>query len=112
MCRGLSTVRGEELFVSMLSLFITLIAFAISANAVAPLISTLSGDIGVQASSFGIFITVQFLSFSAASFLGGFIKERLRLSNYHLVGAGLLVIARHSLRGRQDSAPRSPSSRG
>jgi fucose permease len=77
----------------LLSLFITLVAFAISGNAVAPLISTLSASMGVPASSFGFFITLQFLAFSVAAFLGGVIKERLRLTNYHLIAAGLLIIS-------------------
>ncbi|MBE3132205.1 MAG: hypothetical protein IMZ55_01930, partial [Acidobacteria bacterium] len=78
---------------TLLSLFITLTAFAVSANAVAPLISTLSGSMGVPASSFGFFIALQFAAFSVASFVGGAFKERLRLSNYHLVSAGLLIIS-------------------
>jgi fucose permease len=77
----------------LFSLFLTLAAFAISANAVAPLISTLSGSLGVPASSFGLLITLQFAVFAAVSFAGGVIKERLRLSNYHLVSAGLAIIA-------------------
>ena len=78
---------------TLLSLFITLAAFAVSGNAVAPLISTLSAGIGVPASSFGYFITLQFVAFALASFLGGVIKERLRLSNSHLISAGLLLIS-------------------
>lgn len=81
------------MFLTLLSLFITLAAFAISANAVPPLISTLSGSMGVPASSFGFFITLQFVAFAFASFVGGAIKERLRLSNYHLVSAGLVIIS-------------------
>jgi fucose permease len=77
----------------LFSLFLTLAAFAISANAVAPLISTLAGSLGVPASSFGLLITLQFAVFAAVSFAGGVIKERLRLSNYHLVSAGLAIIA-------------------
>lgn len=77
---------------TLLPLFITLTAFAVSANAVAPLISTLSGSIGVPASNFGFFITLQVAAFSVASFVGGALKERLCLSNYHLVSAGLLII--------------------
>jgi fucose permease len=78
--------------VVLFSLFFTLSAFAISANAVPPLISTLAGGYGIGAADFGFFITLQFVSFSAASFAGGWVKERLRLSNYHLVTAGLIVI--------------------
>lgn len=46
------------LSVTLFSLFFTLSAFAISANAVPPLISTLAGGFGVKAFSFGFF-TVQ-----------------------------------------------------
>jgi fucose permease len=60
---------------------------------VAPLISTLSASIGVPAASFGYIITLQFAAFALASFLGGAVKERLRLSNSHLVSVGLLIIS-------------------
>ena len=80
------------LSVTLFSLFFTLSAFAISANAVPPLISTLAGGFGVKASSFGFFMTLQFVSFAGASFAGGYVKERLRLTNYHLVTAGLVII--------------------
>ena len=85
--------QREEGTLTLLSLFITLAAFAISSNAVAPLISSLSKNIGVPASSFGWFFTLQYVSFAVAAFLGGAIKERMRLSNSHLVSAGLLVIS-------------------
>ncbi len=70
----------------------TISAFAVSANAVAPLVSTLSESIGVRAASFGLFIAIQFLAFSAASFAGGIAREKWRLTNHHLVAAGLAVI--------------------
>jgi fucose permease len=78
--------------VALFSLFFTLSAFAISANAVPPLISTLAEGFGIGASNFGFFITLQFVAFSLASFVGGWVKERLRLSNWQLVSAGLVLI--------------------
>ena len=78
--------------IQLFSLFFTLSAFAISANAVPPLISTLAEGFGVGASNFGFFITLQFVFFSLASFVGGWVKERLRLTNWHLVTAGLILI--------------------
>ncbi|HEY9593394.1 MAG TPA: MFS transporter [Spirochaetia bacterium] len=77
----------------LITLFITLVAFAVSANAVSPLLSTLAVSLGVPASSFGFFITLQYGAFSLASFLGGLMKERLRLTNHHLIAGGLLLIA-------------------
>jgi MFS family permease len=60
---------------------------------VPPLISTLSGAIGTPAAGFGFLFTLQYLAFSLCAFLGGWIKERLHLSNLHLVSAGLLLIS-------------------
>ncbi len=80
------------LSVALFSLFFALSTFAISANAVAPLITTLAEDFGIKASSFGFFITLQFVSFSLASFVGGWVKERLRLTNWHLVSSGLILL--------------------
>ena len=78
---------------TLLSLFITLTAYAISGNAVAPLISTLSAPLGVPASSFGYIIALQYAVFALTSFGGGALKERLRLSNYHAVSAGLVILS-------------------
>jgi fucose permease len=78
--------------VMLFSLFFTLSAFAISANAVPPLISTLAAGFGIGASNFGFFMALQFGSFALASFAGGFVKERLRLGNHHIVTAGLIII--------------------
>jgi fucose permease len=80
------------LSISLFSLFFTLSAFAISANAVPPLISTMADGFRVNASNFGFFMTLQFVSFSLTSFAGGWVKERLKLTNWHLVSAGLIVI--------------------
>jgi hypothetical protein len=57
------------LSVTLFSLFFTLSAFAISANAVPPLISTLAGGFGVKAFSFGFFMTLRFVSFAGAVLL-------------------------------------------
>ncbi len=79
-------------FLNLVSYFITLSAFAVSANAVAPLISTLSAGLGMPASRFGLLLTLQYGVFALTSFGSGALKERLRLSNAHMVSAGLVVI--------------------
>jgi fucose permease len=78
---------------NLVSYFITLSAFAVSANAVAPLISTLAGSLGVPPSRFGWLLTLQYAVFALTSFGGGALKEKLRLTNAHMVSAGLLVIS-------------------
>lgn len=64
-----------------------------SSNAVAPLISTLSAGLGVPPSRFGWLLTLQYAVFALTSFGGGALKERLRLSNAHMITAGLAVIS-------------------
>jgi fucose permease len=59
---------------------------------VAPLISTLSASLGMPASRFGLLLTLQYAVFALTSFGSGALKERLRLSNAHMVSAGLIVI--------------------
>ncbi len=86
------SIQVPGLSVALFSLFFTLSAFAISANAVAPLISTLAKSFGIEASNFGFFITLQFVCFSLASFVGGWVKQRLRLTNWHLVASGLVLL--------------------
>lgn len=75
------------------SLFLTLIVFAVSGNAVPPLISAISASTGVRVSDFGALISVQFIAFAVASFSGSSIKYRLHLTNYALISGGIVVIA-------------------
>jgi fucose permease len=89
-CRGRQPGRKP---LNLVSYFITLAAFAVSANAVAPLISTLSAGLGVPPSRFGWLLTLQYAVFALTSFGGGALKERLRLSNSHMITAGLVVIS-------------------
>jgi fucose permease len=60
---------------------------------VAPLISTLAQNIGVPPSRFGWVLTLQYGVFALTSFGGGVLKEKLRLTNAHMVSAGLAVIS-------------------
>ncbi len=79
--------------VTLASLFFTLAAFAVSANAVPPLISAMSADTGIRVSDFGLFLFLQFVAFAVASFAGGAVRERLGVSNQTLISLGLVVIA-------------------
>lgn len=77
---------------TLIGLFVVLTAFAVSANSVAPLISTLAGRLGIPASAFGLFIALQNVSFAAAALIGSLLKAKLRWTNYHLMAAGLALI--------------------
>ncbi len=76
----------------MTSLFFTLAAFAISANAVPPLISEMAASTGVGAPNFGFFMFIQYVAFSLASFTGSYIRKRFGISNHFMVAIGLAVI--------------------
>ncbi|MBT4289592.1 MAG: MFS transporter [Deltaproteobacteria bacterium] len=73
----------------MTSLFLTLSAFAISANAVPPLISEMVATTGIEAPNFGFFIFIQYVAFSMVAFSGGYLKKKWRISNYLIVAIGL-----------------------
>jgi fucose permease len=75
-----------------LSLFLTLAAFALSVNAVPPLIATLSEELSLPAWALGAGITLQFLVFSATSYLSGTASDRLRIPRRAMVLAGLIVM--------------------
>lgn len=79
--------------ITLASLFFTLAAFAISANAVPPLISVMSSDTGIRISDFGLFLFLQFIAFAVASFAGGAIRKRFGVSNHALITLGLVIIA-------------------
>ncbi len=73
--------------------FIALLGFAVSANTIPPLISTIGRDIGQSAGSFGILISIQFTFFAAAAFTGGYLETRLKRGNIKLVLTGLFMLA-------------------
>jgi fucose permease len=77
---------------NVISLFLALSAFSISANAVPPLISTMVETTGIRAPNFGFFIFIQYVAFSLIAFTGSSIKNKLRLSNYFVVAIGLIAI--------------------
>lgn len=74
------------------SLFLALAAFAISANTVPPLISTMVETTGIKAPNFGFFIFIQYVAFSVIAFTGSSLKNKLGLSNYFVVTIGLMAI--------------------
>jgi len=74
-------------------LYVSLAVFAISANAVPPLISTMSLELAVPARTLGTGIAVQYLSFAAMSWLGGAFAERRRIAARSMVLAAVETFA-------------------
>ncbi|MGA2547468.1 MAG: MFS transporter [Rectinemataceae bacterium] len=75
-----------------LPLYLTLIAFAISANTVPPLLSTLSLELALPAWTLGAGITLQYISFFAISWLGGIIGDRHRIPRRVMILSGLFIL--------------------
>ena len=76
-----------------LPLYFTLSAFAISANAVPPLLSTMSAELALPAWTLGAGITIQYISFSAIAWLGGMISARRGITHRTMIVSGLLVLS-------------------
>jgi MFS family permease len=76
-----------------LPLFLTLAAFAISANSVPPLLSTLSHEMALPAWTLGAGITIQYISFFAISWLGGMLGDRHGIPRWVMILSGLFVLA-------------------
>jgi fucose permease len=84
-------MKGRRLF-SLSALLLTLSSFAISVNAVPPLVTTIAGEIGSPIESFGYLFSLQFFLFAAASFTAGWMGERWSLHPRFFVLAGLIII--------------------
>ncbi|MEW5816793.1 MAG: MFS transporter [Spirochaetota bacterium] len=74
----------------MFSVLITLVAFAISANALPPLATTISSNLNVPYETFGYVFMLQFIFFTVAAFLGGWLAERFKIRPRDFVLIGLL----------------------
>ncbi len=74
------------------SIYLSLSAFAVSANAVPPLLSTISRDLLLPPWILGATITLQFSAFAGVSFFGEKLRSRLRLSLKAMVSVGLFVL--------------------
>ena len=86
-------IRHPESKLPIFGTFLTLTAFAASMGVIPPLITTIADEIGVGFTSFGaIIIMCQFLSFSVAAILGGWICERHDVNCRVFVLVGLLIV--------------------
>jgi fucose permease len=74
-------------------IYLTLTAFAVSANAVPPLLSTIARDLALPPWTIGACITLQFSAFAAISFLGEKIRRRFDISLKTLITIGLVLVS-------------------
>ncbi len=86
--------RGRDLSgigsrLALFSVILTLAAFAISANAMPPVLTTVAGEFRVSINSFGYLFSLQFFIFMTASFAGGFFIEKTGIKPGVLVSFGL-----------------------
>lgn len=71
---------------------LVLTAFAISTNAIPPLTTTISAELGVPYEQFGYLFMVQFILFSIASFIGGWLSARFHFSLRTLILLGFFIV--------------------
>lgn len=77
----------------ILAILFTLTGFALSANATPPMISTFSHLLKAETFAFGLFIMIQYLCFSIASFIGNYLKKKKGMTNETLINIGLFTVA-------------------
>ena len=76
-----------------LPLYVTLAAFAVSANAVPPLLSTLAAKLSLPAWTLGVGMTLQYVFFFAISWLGGLFTARRGIRHHVIILTGLCVLS-------------------
>jgi len=75
------------------ALMLSLAAFAISGNAVPPMLTTIAEAVGVDYRHFGYMVSLQFLAFAVASLTGAALISRTAVTERSLVLTGLLTMA-------------------
>jgi FHS family glucose/mannose:H+ symporter-like MFS transporter len=85
-------IRHSKSTAPILGMFLTLTAFAVSSSVIPPLITTITNEIAVNYTSFGLIIMLQFFSFFLAGTIGGWICESYGVNGRTFVLVGLLVV--------------------
>jgi fucose permease len=85
--------KPRKTSLSLFSILLTLTAFAISANAIPPLATTMAKQFAISYETFGYIFMLQYICFTCASLLGGYIQHRFGLANRTLVVVGVLGVA-------------------
>lgn len=85
--------KSRRINLPLLAVLLTLTAFAISANVVPPLITTIANQLKVPFENFGYIFMLQYISFALACWFGGWLKNRFHLSNRSLVIAGVFGVS-------------------
>lgn len=83
----------SEQKLSLYSVLLTLTAFALSANAIPPLATTIAQQFTVSYEAFGYVFMLQYLCFTCASLSGGYLHHRCGISSRILVLAGVFGTA-------------------
>ena len=84
----------RETRIGLLATFCTLTAFALSSNAIPPVITTIAKEFGVQFETFGGYIVLlQFSVFATASIIGGWLTHRFGITNRALIITGVVTLS-------------------
>lgn len=91
--RRLFTMARSKPTMPLIAVFLVLTAFAISANAIPPLVTTVAEQFNTNPTAFGSVFALQFFAFAVASWTGGWLAARFGLTLRSLVTAGLFAMA-------------------
>lgn len=91
LCKDITNRRKK--YFSLFATLLTLTAFAISANAIPPLTTTIAEQIHIPYETFGYIFMLQFVCFALAALVGGCVKGRFALPNRKLVAVGVFSVA-------------------
>jgi len=89
----LCKMRTRKTQIGLMATLFTLTAFALSSNAIPPLVTTIAEEFNVSFATFGGFVFfLQFFVFMLASLVGGWAVERFGWSNRSLAVTGVLTL--------------------
>ncbi len=77
--------------IELLGIMLVLTAFAVTMNGIPPLTTTIARDIGTPYESFGYIFMLQFLFFTIAAFVGGWLSDKFNISLRTLVLMGFVI---------------------
>lgn len=77
--------------IELLGIMLVLTAFAVTMNGIPPLTTTIARDIGTPYESFGYIFMLQFLFFTIAAFVGGWLSDKFNVSLRTLVLMGFVI---------------------
>jgi fucose permease len=85
--------KSKKMSLSLFSILLSLTAFAISADSIPALVTTMAEEFAISYNAFGYIFMLQFISFTCASWSGGYMQQRFGFSHRMLVIVGIFSVS-------------------